>query len=148
VIAADEGYISSVVSLHRSRDRRWISEPQFACLKVVKTKEDTQDVSWNALGWSISDSNIRRHHFRGVAARDSEHSIDVQRCHAFLLEPSVDIGLKLSLGGQDDDLGLTWQHGDLGRVVLTMLFRETSMKPCVRSKIFKSSAKAVFSLSR
>lgn len=60
----------------------------------------------------------------------------------------MDIGLKLGLGVQDNDLGLTWQYGDLGRVVLTMLFWETSMKPCVPSKIFKSSAEAVFSLGR
>ena len=30
------------------------------------------------------------------------------------MEPSADIGLRLSLGVQDDDLGLTWRHEDLG----------------------------------
>ena len=51
-----------------------------------------------------------------MAARDSQHSTSCASCHAFLLEPLVDIGLRLSLGVQDDDLGLTWQNEDLGHL--------------------------------
>lgn len=39
----------------------------------------------------------------------------------------MDIGLRLSLGVQDDDLGSTWRHRDLGHVLFLVSSLDASL---------------------